>query len=178
MQSNLFGETMDGTMDVESQIRLMRAVIGRKYMEIDDYIDKCESSPDSSEMYEALIDFLKNDIKGYKAIIDDLKDGNCDFTGDYYDIASLPERAVGLYNDVYLPSLKEEDYNDECNAMGIKSNYATSLVQNRYMKVGKAALESPLLVTLMSRNTDILALIGKVVLSEPELINALNDELA
>lgn len=164
-------------MDVESQIRLIRTVIGRKYMELDDLIDKSMGSPDSdTAAYDALIEFLKNDIKGYKAIIDDLKDGSCDYTGNYYDIASLPERAVGIYNDYYLPNLKEIDLADEHAAMDLKSKYATTLIENKYVKVGRAAINNPLVLSIMSQNSDILAVIGKIVLSEPELINALNDE--
>lgn len=173
----LRGITMDGNMDVASQVRLMRTVIGRKYMEIDEYIDKsANAGPEDCIVYEGMIDFLKNDIKGYKAIIDDLKDGSNDLTGDYYDIASLPETAVGLYNDFYLPNLGEDDLRDEQMAMSLKIKYATELVENKYMKVGKAALDSPLCLALMSQNADILTLLGKVVLSEPELINALNED--
>lgn len=163
-------------MDVASQVRLMRAVIGRKYMEIDDLIEKSKNAdPQSAQNFEDLIEFLKNDIKGYKAIIDDLKDGSVDYTGDLYDIASLPEQAVGLYNDFYLPSLGEADLKEEQTAMELKGKYAVQLVNNRCIGVGKAALESPLVVNLMSQNPDILAVIGKIVLSEPELLNALND---
>ncbi|MCQ2084559.1 MAG: hypothetical protein MJZ21_00245 [archaeon] len=144
-------------------------------MEIDDFIEKSEKSPESAEAYEALIDFLKNDIKGYKAIIDDLKDGSCDFSGNYYDIASLPEKAVGLYNDFYLPGLKDEDYQDEVTAMNIKSSYAVKLVEDKYVKIGRAAIENPKVRDIMCRNGDILALLGKIVLSEPELINAINE---
>lgn len=167
---------MDGNMDVASQVRLMRTVIGRKYMEIDDLIDKTKSAdPQTAQNYEDLIEFLKNDIKGYKAIIDDLKDGSIDYTGDLYDIASLPQQAVGLYNDFYLPSLNEIDLKDEQDAMELKGKYAAKLVNAKYISIGKAALESPLVVNLMSQNPDILAVIGKIILSEPELINALND---
>lgn len=167
---------MDGTMDVDSQIRLMRTVIGRKYMEIDDFIDKCGTSEENSDNYDLLIDFLKNDIRGYKTLIDELQDG-ADLSGNYGEISSVPERVVGIYNDIYLASLKESDLADEQEAMAIKTKYASDLVRNKYVKVGKAALDSPLVLALMSRNIDIAAVIGKIVLSEPELINALNDEM-
>lgn len=163
-------------MDVDSQIRLMRTVIGRKYMEIDDFIDKCGNSDEDSDSYDLLIDFLKNEIRGYKTLIDELQEG-ADLSGNYGGISSVPERVVGIYNDIYLPSLKENDLADEQNAMAIKTKYASDIVRNKYVKVGKAALDSPLVLALMSRNIDIAAVIGKIVLSEPELINALNDEM-
>ena len=177
MQGNLLVRTMDGKMDVESQVRLMRTVIGRKYMEIDDLIGKSSgASPEDAELYEGLIEFLKNDIRGYKSIVDDLMDGSVDFTGDLYDIASLPERMVGIYNDFYLPSLSESDLADEQNAMALKTSYAKELVVGKYVKIGRAALDNPLVLSIIAQNEDFLAIIGKIVLSEPELINALNDE--
>ena len=134
------------------------------------------ASPEDAELYEGLIEFLKNDIRGYKSIVDDLMDGSVDFTGDLYDIASLPERMVGIYNDFYLPSLSESDLADEQNAMALKTSYAKELVVGKYVKIGRAALDNPLVLSIISQNEDFLAIIGKIVLSEPELINALNDE--
>lgn len=166
---------MDGTMDVESQIRLMRNVIGRKYMEMDDFIEKCVVSPEDAEIYEALIELLKNDVRGYKAIIESLE-GNDSGEKQFYDIASLSEREVGLYNDIYLPLLSENDFEDERQAMQFKSNFKTDSELSKYVKAGRAALDSPLLITLMARNSDIAASIGKLVLSEPELASALEDE--
>ena len=169
--------TMDGNMDVGSQVRLMRTVIGRKYMEIDDLIERSEgAAPEDVQLFEDLIEFLKNDIRGYKAIIEDLKDGSADLTADLYDIASLPERAVGIYNDFYLPSLGENDLADEQKAMEYKSQYAREMVLGKFAKVGRAALDNPLVLSLMARNDEFVALVGKYVLSEPELLNALNDE--
>ncbi len=165
---------MDGTMDVGSQIRLMRTVIGRKYMEIDDFIDKCMSSPDDSELYESLIELLKNDVKGYKALIDDLENGRSG-AGEYYGIASLSEIEVGLYNDLYLPMLSDSDFQDETAAMELKNRGIEDPEEDRYAVAGRAALGSPLLIDLMSRNEDIAAAIGKMVLSEPELASALEE---
>ncbi len=167
---------MDGTMDVESQIRLMRTVIGRKYMEMDDFIEKCAVSPGDAEIYEALIELLKNDVRGYKSLIACLEGGTSGEKAEYYDLGSLSEREVGLYNDVYLPLLAENDFADERQAMSFKSKYTCDAEMGKYIRAGRAALDSPLLITLMARNSDIAATIGKLVLSEPELASALEDE--
>jgi hypothetical protein len=83
---------------------------------------------------------------------------------------------VGIYNDFYLPSLSESDLADEQNAMALKTSYAKELVIGKYVKIGRAALDNPLVLSIIAQNEDFLAIIGKIVLSEPELINALNDE--
>ncbi len=166
---------MDGTMDVESQIRLMRTVIGRKYLEMDDFIDKCASSPGDAEIYEALIDLLKNDVKGYKALISDMESGNPENSGNYRDIGSLTEREVGLYNDIYLPMLNDSDFQDETLAMSFKGRGAQGGGEDRYVTAGRAALSNSLVIDLMSRNDEIASAIGKMVLAEPELASALED---
>lgn len=97
---------MDGTMSITDQVRLMRSVMGRKIMELDEYNDKAaEAVGDEAERYLSMADFLENDIAGYKTIIEDLKDGSCDYTGSLYDIASLPAELLGLYQNFYIPSL-------------------------------------------------------------------------
>ena len=91
---------MDGNMEIMDQVKLMRAVIGRKVMEIDDYEAKAaETTGDESEKCLNMIDFLTNDIAGYKTIVEDLKDGSNDMTGNLYDIASLPSELAQLYMD-------------------------------------------------------------------------------
>ena len=61
---------MDGTMSITDQVRLMRSVMGRKIMELDEYNDKAaEAVGDEAERYLAMADFLENDIAGYKTII-------------------------------------------------------------------------------------------------------------
>ncbi len=165
---------MDGTMDVESQIRLMRTVIGRKYMEMDDFIDKCVSSPGDAEIYEALIELLKKDVKGYKAAVADMEAGITDAAGDYGDITSWSEREVGLYNDIYLPMLEDSDFQDERQAMALKSEGSTETEESRYIRAGRAALDNPVVLSLMARNAEITAAIGKMVLEEPDLVSALD----
>jgi len=168
---------MDGNMDIPSQIRLMRSVIGRKIMEIDEYNDKAaEMTGDEAAKFVDMIDFLKNDIAGYKTIVDDLKDGTCDYTGDLYDIASLPEASVELYDSFYLPMLSDEDRSDEEAAMSLKGQYAVDLVNSYAVKLGKMALSNPIALGIMSSNDSFLAAVGKMVLSDPELQNALKED--
>lgn len=165
---------MDGTMDIPTQIRLMRSVVGRKYMEIDDFSDKAASlTGDEAGNYVEIIDFLKKDIMGYKTIIDDLKDGSCDYTGNLYDIASLPADTLGLYNDFYLPLLSEDDRADEDAAMQLKVGYAKDLAKTYLVRIGKQVLTNELALNLIMSNDDILAAVGAAATSDPEIMNAL-----
>ena len=163
---------MDGTMSITDQVRLMRSVMGRKIMELDEYNDK----GDEAERYLAMADFLENDIAGYKTIIEDLKDGSCDYTGSLYDIASLPAELLGLYQNFYIPSLSPEDKADENAAMELKVSYAKDLATSYAAKIGKAALSSDLALNLMMSDDGILAAIGAIVASNPEILSALSDE--
>lgn len=168
---------MDGTMSITDQVRLMRSVMGRKIMELDEYNDKAaEAVGDEAERYLAMADFLENDIAGYKTIIEDLKDGSCDYTGSLYDIASLPAELLGLYQNFYIPSLSPEDRADENAAMELKVSYAKDLATSYAAKIGKVALSSDLALNLMMSDDDILAAIGAIVASNPEILSALSDE--
>ena len=165
---------MDGNMEIRDQVRLMRSVMGRKIMEIDELNDKAaELTGEEAGKCLALAEFLKNDVAGYKTIIDDLKDGSNDHTGNIYDIASLPAEAVGVYNDLYLPELSPDDLEDEKAAMSLKVEYAKDLVQSRLVKIGKAALSNDLALNLMMSSDDILAAIGAVVSQDAEIMSAI-----
>ena len=167
---------MDGNKDVESQIRLIRSVIGRKSLEIDDIIEQCSSvPPEQAQNFEELIDFLKKDIIGYKAVTTYLTKGTLDPNAELHEIESLPERVVGFYNDFYLPTLMGTDLEEEETASKMKSAVAKQRAANKFVDIGKAALENPLVTTLLTQHPDILAVIGKYVSADPELYNALSD---
>ena len=62
---------MDGNMEIRDQVRLMRSVMGRKIMEIDELNDKAaELTGEEAGKCLALAEFLKNDVAGYKTIIE------------------------------------------------------------------------------------------------------------
>jgi hypothetical protein len=165
---------MDGNMDIREQVMLLRAVIGRKIMEIDDFEEKVTNlTGDEAERYLDMIDFLKKDIMGYKSIVDDLKDGSNDFTGDLWDIASLPEKSLSLYTEFYLPGLSDEDREEDTNAMEIKAKYAQDLAKAYVLHVGRMALTDPNVIDLILANEDLVSMIGAVVMDTPELIDAL-----
>ncbi len=167
---------MDGNKDVESQVRLIRSVIGRKSLEIDDIIEQASSvPPEQAQNFEDLVDFLKKDIIGYKAITAYLTKGTMDATTELYEIESLPERVVGLYNDFYLPTLMGSDLEEEETAAKMKSAIAKQRAAFRFVDLGKAALENPLVTALLTQHPDILAVIGKYVSADPELYNALSE---
>lgn len=168
---------MDGNSDIQSQVRLMRSVIGRKVMEIDEFNDKSAAATgDEAVMYANLVNFLEHDIAGYKTIIDDLKDGSCDYTGDLYEIASLPAEAVDLYNDFYVPSLSPEDKADEQAAMALKGQYAVDFVKKYTAQLGRAALANQVALQIMMDDEAVAQAIGAIVAGNPELLNAVAPE--
>lgn len=168
---------MDGTTEIREQVRLIRTVLGRKIMEIDDLEDRATSAMGTeAENCLDMIEFLKKDISGYKSIVDDLKDGTNDMTGDLWDIASLPEKSLNLYMDFYLPALSEMDREEENNAMDLKTKYAVDLAKSYVMHVGRMALTDPKVVDLMLANEDLVSLIGSAVMDVPELIAALQNQ--
>ncbi len=164
-------------MSVTEQVRLMRSVMGRKIMEIDEYNDKAaDAVGEEAGRYLSMAEFLENDVAGYKTIIEDLRDGSCDYTGNIYDIASLPADLLGLYQNFYIPSLSPEDRADENAAMELKVNYAQDLAKNYLVGIGKAALTNDLALNLMMSDESILAAIGTIVSSNPEILNAISDD--
>jgi len=169
---------MDGNQDIAEQVKLMRSVIGRKIMEIDEFNTKAENMVgDEAGKYVDLVDFLNHDIAGYKTIIEDLRDGSCDYTGNLWDIASLPAESVGLYTDFYLPALSECDRADEEAAMHLKGTYAQDLAKGYTMKLGRTALTSQMAINLMMADDSIAMAIGMAVAGNPEIMDALKSEL-
>jgi hypothetical protein len=164
----------DGKIDIREQVRLMRAVIGRKYMEIDDLDEKAaQLTGDEAGKCLEMTEFLQKDIAGYKTIIEDLKDDTKDLTGNLWDIASLPENSAELYNDYYLPKLSDQDREDEIAAMDLKSEYAVDLAKMHITQIGRVALTDPMVIDLMIANPDVSAAIGNIILEYPELVNAM-----
>jgi len=165
---------MDGNISIRDQVVLMRAVIGRKYMEIDDFEEKAANlTGDQAEKCLDMIEFLKKDILGYKSIIDDLRDGSNDLTGDLWDIASLPENSFRLYTEFYLPGLSEPDREEDSKAMEIKAKYAQDLAKAYVLHIGRMALTDPGVIDLMLSNENLVSLIGSAVLDMPELLEAI-----
>lgn len=155
----------------------MRSVIGRKVMEIDDFNNKAaDTIGDEALMYTNMITFLENDIAGYKTIIEDLMDGSCDYTGNLYEIASLPEESVDIYNNFYVPSLSEGDRADENAAMALKGQYAEDFVKKYTAQIGREALSNPVALNIMMNSEDIAIAIGSIVAGNPELINAITTD--
>jgi hypothetical protein len=168
---------MDGNLEIREQVMLLRAVIGRKIMEIDEFEEKATNlTGDDAEKCLDMIDFLKKDILGYKSIVDDLKDGSSDLTGDLWDIASLPEHSLKLYTDFYLPALSEEDRDEDTRAMEIKAKYAQDLAKAYVLHIGRMALTDPDVIDKILANEDLVSLIGSAVLDIPELLEALEKQ--
>jgi len=170
-------DKMDGIMEIKEQVMLLRAVIGRKVMEIDDFEEKVANlTGDEAEKCLDMIDFLKKDILGYKSIVEDLKDGSNDMTGDLWDIASLPEESLHLYTDFYLPGLTDEDRDEDTVAMEIKAKYAQDLAKAYVLHIGRMALTDPNVIDKILANEDLVSLIGSAVLDIPELFEALEKQ--
>lgn len=168
---------MDGNMEIKEQVRLMRSVIGRKIMEIDEYDKKAaDNKGEESEKYLNMINFLTNDIAGYKTIVEDLKDGSNDMTGNLYDIASLPSELAQLYMEFYLPSLNEADREEEDLAMELKAKYAMDLAKVYVMHIGRMALVDPRIVDMIMDNEKLVMTIGNAILDAPDILKALNEQ--
>jgi len=169
---------MDGNADIKEQVKLMRAVIGRKVMEIDEFEEKATNlTGDEAERCLDMIDFLKKDIMGYKSIVEDLKDGSNDLTGDLWDIASLPENSLRLYTDFYLPRLTDEDRDEDTKAMDIKVKYAQDLARAYVLHIGRMALTDPNVIDKILANERLVYSIGSAVLDIPELLEEIEKQL-
>lgn len=165
---------MDGGMSIKEQVRLLRSVIGRKVMEIDDFDKEAAGTiGDDVERYLNVIEFLNNDIAGYKTIVEDLSDGSRDMTGNIYDIASLPPESASIYTEFYLPLLSEDDRQEEEIAMGIKTQYATDLAKEYVIHVGRVALMDTNALEVILADEEILTLIGNAILDSPRIMEAL-----
>jgi len=168
---------MDGNMEIKEQVKLMRAVIGRKVIEMD-YFEKmaAQTTGEEAEKYLDMITFLKNDVAGYKTIVEDLKDGSNDLTGNLYDIASLPSELAHLYMDFYLPSLTEFDREEEDLAMELKAKYAMDLAKAYVLHIGRMALVDQNIVDMMMDDEKIVIALGNAILDSPEILKALSDQ--
>jgi hypothetical protein len=168
---------MDGNMDIREQVVLMRAIIGRKIMEIDEYEEKATNlTGEEAEKCLDMIDFLRNDIAGYKSIVDDLKDGTNDLTGNLWDIASLPEDALSLYTGFYLNGLSSPDRVEEEKAMDIKVKYAQDLAKMYIIHIGRMALTDPKVIDIIMANEELVSAIGSAILDIPEIVDIMEKQ--
>ncbi|MDR0523709.1 MAG: hypothetical protein LBG62_04755 [Candidatus Methanoplasma sp.] len=167
---------MDGNL--KEQIILMRAVIGRKIMEMDGFEIKAEGSTgDEAAKYLDLIDFLKKDISGYKLVIDDFKEGNYnDLLAKLWDVANMPDESLALYSDVYLPALPSEDREEENRAMEIKAKHAKEIRKAYIISLGRSALMHTRALDIIMSKEELVTIIGNAVLDDPELMNALDKQ--
>jgi hypothetical protein len=164
-------------MDIREQVMLMRAVIGRKIMEIDEFDEKATNlTGEEAEKCLNMIEFLRKDVAGYKSIVDDLKDGTNDLTGDLWDITSLPEDSLALYTEFYIPSLSSEDRDEDHRAMDIKVKYAQDLARMYLIHIGRMALTDPKVLDLIMANEELAALIGGAILDMPELADLIEKQ--
>lgn len=167
---------MDG-ISVKDQVKLLRSVIGRKIMEIDELDQKaCDTLGDEAVKYANMVSFLTNDIIGYKAMVEDLKDGTRDLTGNVYEIASLPADLINLYTDFYLPGLASDDLEEEKLAMELKSHYAIDLAKAYVLLIGKTALQDQKALELILADEELVTMIGNAVLDRAEIFNALTNQ--
>ncbi|AIZ56331.1 hypothetical protein Mpt1_c04380 [Candidatus Methanoplasma termitum] len=169
---------MDGNIDIRKQVVLLRSVIGRKIMEIDELEDKLTViKGDEADQYLNMIDFLKKDIIGYKTIVDDLKDGSNDLSGYIEDIATLPPDSVRIYNDMYLPALSDEDRIEDNAAMDIKIKYVQDLRRANELYLGRMALTDPKVLDVMLADEELVRLIGNIVMETPEYFDIILKQL-
>jgi len=169
---------MDGNIDIRQQVNLLRAVIGRKIMEIDELEDKLTViKGDEADQYLNMIDFLKKDIIGYKTIVDDLKDGTNDLSGYIEDIATLPENSIQIYNTQYLPALSAEDREEDTLAMAIKIKYVEDLRKANEMYLGRMALTDPKVLDAMLGDEELVRLLGNIIMETPEYFDIILKQL-
>ena len=169
---------MDGNMGIRDQVKLLRSVIGRKIMEIDELEEKLTViKGDAADQYLNMIDFLKKDITGYKTIVDDLKDGSNDLSGYIEDIATLPPNSVKIYNEMYLPALNEEDRAEDNAAMDIKIKYVKDLRRANEIYLGRMALTDPRVLDFMLADEELVRLIGNIVMETPEYFDIILKQL-
>lgn len=168
---------MDGEISTREQVLMIRAAIGRKIMEIDEFDKKAaEATGQESEKFMNAMEMLNNDIIGYKMIIDEIKYGWSDVTGNLYNLNSLPEETVALYREFYCANLSEDDARDESLVSDLKCKYAVDLANNYLVHMGRMALVDQRVIDLIMADEELVAALATLIMDRPEIADALNGQ--
>ncbi|MEA4977923.1 MAG: hypothetical protein VB016_05190 [Methanomassiliicoccaceae archaeon] len=152
-------------------MEILQAAVDRKIREIAELKSKQSRarSDANKKKYGDLISFLVSDIVGYRTVISDLTDAECDLSDLEYDPDQVPDYdSEELYNE-YLEGLNEKDKDAETLADSIRNDYCDDILEDVFYAVGMKILSSEELLDAVAECDFVVTELGRAAVMEDSL---------
>ncbi|MDN5357112.1 MAG: hypothetical protein PWR17_281 [Candidatus Methanomethylophilaceae archaeon] len=152
-------------------VEILQAAVDRKIGEIAELKNKRSRarSDANKKKYGDLISFLVSDIVGYRTVISDLTDTECDLSDLEYDPDQIPDYdSEEIYNE-YLKGLNEKDRDAETLADSIRNDYCDDILEDVFYAVGMKILSSEELLDAVADCDFVVTELGRAAVMEDSL---------
>ncbi len=152
-------------------VEVLQATVDRKLGEIADLRSKLARarSEANKKKYGDLIDFLISDIVGYRTVISDLTDAECDLTDLEYDPDRISDYDSEEVYEEYLAGLDEKDRDSETLADSIRNDYCDDVLEDVFYAVGMKILSSEDLLDAVADCEFVVTELGRAAVMEDSL---------
>lgn len=152
-------------------VEVLQSAVDRKMVELEEMkgnLSRARSEVNKKK-YEDLISFLQSDIVGYRTVISDLMDVECDISDLDYDPDAIPNYDSSEIYEVYLKDLNEDDLDMERLADAIRSDYFDDVLDDVFYSVGMKILSSEELLDAVADCDSVLIELGRAAVMEDTL---------
>ena len=159
-------------------VEILQATVDRKLREIADLRTKLSRarSEATKKKYGDLIDFLISDIVGYRTVISDLTDTECDLTDLEYDPDNISDYDSEEVYEEYLAGLTEKDRDSETLADSIRNDYCDDVLEDVFYAVGMKILSSEDLLDAVADSDFVVTELGRAAVMEDSLYDLIFSE--
>jgi hypothetical protein len=159
-------------------VEILQATVDRKLREIADLKTKLSRarSEANKKKYSDLIDFLISDIVGYRTVISDLTDSECDLTDLEYDPDRISDYDSEEIYEEYLAGLDEKDRDSETLADSIRNDYCDDVLEDVFYAVGMKILSSEDLLDAVADCEFVVTELGRAAVMEDSLYDLVFSE--
>ncbi|HKM13621.1 MAG TPA: hypothetical protein VJY42_01705 [Candidatus Methanomethylophilaceae archaeon] len=152
-------------------VEVLQSAVDRKMVEIEEMkgnLSRARSEANKNK-YGDMINFLQSDIVGYRTVISDLMDTECDISDLDYDPDEVPNYDTSEIYEIYLKDLSEEDRDMEQLADAIRSDYFDDVLDDVFYSVGMKILSNGELLDAIADCDSVLIELGRAAVMEDTL---------
>lgn len=156
------------SMSIDDAVLTIRKAIDRKEAEVA-ALEKSKSRfKKESRIAEtqALIDYLRSDIRAYRTVIADMTGDDSVIEGIDDDDESVP--APENYQK-YIDGLSVDDLENEQEAESVRAEYCDGIIQEMCISIGKSALGSKKMLKILLDDPYALECIGELIWNDDYL---------
>ncbi len=152
-------------------VEVLQSAVDRKMVEIEEMkvnLSRARSEANKKK-YGDLINFLQSDVVGYRTVISDLTETECDISDLDYDPDEIPNYDTTEIYEIYLKDLSEEDRDLEQLADAIRGDYFDDVLDDVFYSVGMKILSNGELLDAIADCDSVLIELGRAAVMEDTL---------